>query len=165
MPAPSEGAMLRFEYSHWSQTRTGYQRHHLIPLEVVRHPAFADIFSAVGRVGFNPHDFASNGVCLPGCEALAIRTGLPLHRGPHPHYTQFVSEQVAFLCRDVSLKAPSAPMALMVKLSHLQGSLRRSLDRSNTSLWLNRRDPRHCSGRMVAFDDDLRQLSMTDLLV
>lgn len=157
--------MRSFEQDRRSQPRAGYQRHHLIPVEVVRHPAFAKIFAAVSRIGFNPHDFASNGVCLPACEAMAICTGLPLHRGPHPHYTQLVSEQVAFLARGVPVDSASGPMALMVGLSHLQGSLRRSLDRSNSILWLNRRDPRHGTGRLLAFDDDLRQLSMADLLL
>lgn len=157
--------MRSFEQDRRSQPLTGYQRHHLIPVEVVRHSSFAKIFAAVSRVGFNPHDFASNGVCLPACEAVALRTGLPLYCGPHAHYTQLVSEQVALLCRDVSVNVPHSPMTLMIGLSQLQGSLRRSLDRSNTALWLNRRDPRHISGRPLAFDDDLRQLSMAELLV
>lgn len=151
--------MASFAHERRFQPQAGYQRHHLIPVEIIRHPAFAKIFAAVSSVGFDPHDFASNGVCLPACEEVAIHSGLPLHRGPHPHYTRLVSEQVDCLGRDVS-----GPMALMIGLSQLQGSLRRSLDGSNSILWLNRRDPRHISSRLIAFDDDLRRLSMADLL-
>lgn len=155
--------MRAFEFNRGSPPPNGYQRHHLIPVEVIRHPAFATLFALVSQVGFSPHDFASNGVCLPACERMAIRTGLPLHRGPHPHYTQLVGEQVSVLSRDLTLDGPSVAIALMIRLGHLQGSLRRSLGQANSSLWLNRRDPRH-TGRLATFDNDLRQLSMMQFL-
>lgn len=153
--------MPSFEFSPRLQPPTGYQRHHLIPLQIVRHRSFAAMFANLSDFGFRAHDFATNGVCLPACERIALETGLPLHRGPHRQYTQLVSEQIAFLFGN---QPQGNFVALMVGLSHLQGTLRRSLQGSHSMLLLNKRDPRFETAGIAKFDVDLRRLSMTNYL-
>ena len=117
------------------------------------------------NIGFNPQDFSTNGVWLPASENVALKTGLPMHRGPHPHYNEFVSDQVAFLYRNLAVSSGEGLVALKLRINHLQSNLCRALLRADTGMWLNRRDPREDLAKFATFDDDLRQLSMTDLLV
>lgn len=157
--------MNGFAFSVRNCVRRGYQRHHLIPVEVVRRATIAKLIAPLKNVGFDPQDFATNGLWLPASEKIALETGLPLHRGPHPHYNEFVSDQVAFLYRNLVVSSPAGLVALKARLSHLQGSLHRALSRVDTAMWLNRYDPREDLAKFATFDDDLRQLSMADLLV
>jgi A nuclease family of the HNH/ENDO VII superfamily with conserved AHH len=157
--------MRGFAFNRSDMTREGYQRHHLIPVEVVCQPALASIMNPLITTGFNPREFNTNGVWLPASEQVAIKTGLPLHRGPHPHYNAFVSDQVAFLSRGLAIPSRDGLVALKLRLNNLQGNLWRALSRADTSMWLSRRDPREDLAEFATFDDDLRQLSMADLLV
>ena len=105
-----------------------------------------------------------NGLWLPASEEIALRTGLPLHRGPHPHYNEFVGDQTAFLYRNLAITSHEDLVSLKIRLNHLQVSLHRALSRTDTDMWLNRYDPREELAKFATFDDDLRQLSMADLL-
>ena len=52
------------------------------------------MFDTIGRplVGFD--DFRANGLLLPSTDEASLRTGMPLHRGPHHRYNQLVIERV-----------------------------------------------------------------------
>ena len=157
--------MSGFAFSRAGGVRKGYQRHHLIPVEVVCQSAFASFTAPLKNIGFDPQDFATNGVWLPSLEEVAIATGLPMHRGPHPHYNEFVSDQVAFLYRNLPCASHEGVAMLKSRLNHLQDNLWRALSRADTHMWLSRRDPREDLDIFAGFDDDLRQLSMIDLLM
>jgi len=55
---------------------------------------FGPMFSEIDRtcVGFD--DFRRNGLLLPATEAASVRTGRPLHRGPHRRYNEVVIARV-----------------------------------------------------------------------
>ncbi len=156
--------MGEFAFNVKNNVRQGYQRHHLIPVEVVSRTIIAPLISPLKNVGFDPHHFATNGLWLPASEEIALRTGLPLHRGPHPHYNEFVGDQTAFLYRNLAITSHEGSVSLKIRLNHLQVSLHRALSRTDTDMWLNRYDPREELAKFATFDDDLRQLSMADLL-
>ncbi|MFC3595202.1 AHH domain-containing protein [Novosphingobium piscinae] len=125
----------------------GLQRHHLLPRAVLAAPSFAALFAALGPgcVGFD--DFRRNGLLLPGtCEA-AQRLGLPLHRGPHPHYTAVVMDRLGAIERDWAGQhrrcARAARRDALFRLGLLQRGLRQSLLRERPRRRpLSRRDPR-----------------------
>ncbi len=73
----------------------GFQCHHLIPIEIVEHRAFAQFFGLARSQGFNPNDFITNGMHLPSCEKQAAAFRLPLHRGGHPLYNSMVAERIS----------------------------------------------------------------------
>ena len=52
------------------------------------------MFAEIGRerVGFD--DFRANGLLLPATDDATLRTGMPLHRGPHRRYNELVIERV-----------------------------------------------------------------------
>src|SRR3546814_3737092 len=50
----------------------GYQRHHLIPIGLLRRPQMAALFDALSGEGFALHRFDLNGLILPACERTAI---------------------------------------------------------------------------------------------
>ncbi|MCC6477614.1 AHH domain-containing protein [Sphingorhabdus sp.] len=74
---------------------TGFQCHHLIPLEVCSMASFSRFFLRMRAFGFVPNDFEANGMHLPSSEKLAEIFRLPLHRGPHPIYNSMVAERLA----------------------------------------------------------------------
>jgi hypothetical protein len=100
----------------------GFHCHHLIPLSVLEKRSFARIFGKARAAGFDPDDFASNGMHLPFREDLAIAFGLPLHRGPHHIYNEIVAEQISGWTRLHHLD-------LISRLHQLQIELRRGLRR------------------------------------
>ena len=151
-------------FSFKNGVRQGYQRHHLIPVEIITRGVMAPLIVPLKIVGFDPQDFATNGLWLPASEQVALQTGLPLHRGPHPHYSEFVSDQVAFLNRNLTISSREGLVSFKIRLNHLQSNLHRALSRTDTDMWLNRYDPREELAKFASFDDDLRQLSMADLL-
>lgn len=157
--------MRGFAFRRRDDAREGYQKHHLIPVEVVSRRSLSSLIAPLKNVGFDPQDFDSNGLWLPSSEKVAIETGLPMHRGPYPHYNAFVGDQVAFLCRNLAMSSRDGQVALKLRLGHLQGRLHSALSRVDTDIWLNRSDPREDLAKYATFDDDLRQLSMADLLL
>lgn len=129
--------------------RAGYdptlQRHHLLPRQLLSHPSFAAMLSKVGRKAVGFDDFRANGLLLPATEAAALRTGMPLHRGPHRHYNELVIERVGRIEQSWSqtrLNEPEAAMAeALMRLQLLQSALRRRLLSEHRRLVLNRKDP------------------------
>lgn len=96
-----------------------------------------------------PHrfdDFRANGLLLPCNERAAVRMALPLHRGPHRHYSGLVIERVgqveAAWSRLRLRNAESAVLQAQMRLDLLQRALRRFLlDSRRRRLVLNRHDP------------------------
>ena len=131
------------------------QRHHLLPRQILKSPAFSRMFDAIGRHCIGFEDFRVNGMLLPAREERAIRMRLPLHRGPHRHYNQMVIERVGQIERDWSgVQAHSGWTAradAAMRLSLLRRALRRLLLASiGRHVLLNSRDPR---GELVDFSD------------
>jgi hypothetical protein len=104
------------------------------------------MFSATGEQNRRFDDFRENGLLLPCREPVALRMGMPLHRGPHRHYSALVIERVGQielgwsrrrLCDD-----ESAAAHVRWRLGLLQGALRRSLlEDRRRRIVLNRKDP------------------------
>lgn len=121
--------MRGFNYNTDKMRRAGYQKHHLIPIEVYSSPIFERLFAQIRALGFDPRDFSTNGIWLPGTEETAVKSGLPLHRGPHPQYSMLVRESIDAFCdpRSFSHNLNAPGIELAKRISHLQGSLRRAL--------------------------------------
>lgn len=141
----------------------GFQRHHLIPVNLIQRPAFAPMFLLVQTVGFDARNFLSNGALLPGTEVMVERTGLPLHRGPHPKYDQLVADCLNEISNGIAKDPRAGPVLAYRWISDLQGRLRRALH-SDASLMLNRNDPRCSICPLFKLDYDILQLSMDDFL-
>lgn len=124
--------------------RPGWQRHHLIPIELIYRNQFGALFARLQTLGFVVHDFCYNGMMLPANEPDAIRYSLPLHRGPHPHYTDLTAEAVeavrAGLVGDPSIGDMHRALA---RIRRLQMTLQRSLTNGSRDprFALSRRDP------------------------
>jgi len=122
-----------------------FQRHHLLPRQLLSRRCFGTMFAVLGRerVGFD--DFRANGLLLPACEDATARTGMPLHRGPHPRYNEVVIARVGRIEEDWSRIRPRAPEAALgqalMRLQLLQDALRRQLLAERRRVLLNRRDP------------------------
>ena len=122
----------------------GLQRHHLLPRVLIGQPCFARLIEALGASA-TFDDFRRNGMLLPATEGAAVRMGLPLHRGPHPAYSEMVGERlggieagwVATRCSN----RDAAGIAALVALTQLQADLRRSLLDPHRTVRLNRHDP------------------------
>lgn len=103
------------------------------------------MFAAVGlvRVGFD--DFRRNGLLLPASEEASLRTGMPLHRGPHRRYNEVVMARVGTIeSRWAQARRSDEAEALaeaLMRLQLLQDALRRQLLAEGRRLVLNRRDP------------------------
>jgi hypothetical protein len=120
-----------------------HQSHHIIPVGVFAGPAFAAQFDALSGHGFDARQFQRNGVFLPATEVAAIRSGLPLHRGPHRRYNELVAYRVAAIFRDFD-RASSQPRARFdaaQRMDLLTSALRAVLRRTSPRMSLNQRDP------------------------
>ncbi len=121
------------------------QRHHLLPRQLLGERAFRRMFAAIGvqRIGFD--DFRANGLLLPATDRATLRMGMPLHRGPHPHYNQVVIERVGSIERQWAKDRPgmqlSARRDALFRLRLLQSGLRQRLLRKRRRMILNRHDP------------------------
>lgn len=134
----------------------GMQRHHLLPAQLLGKRCFRRLFDRLGRerVGFD--DFRRNGLLLPATEHDAIRSRLPLHRGPHGSYNELVIERVGQIEGDWARGRACAPddaleLAAM-RLALLQGALRRRLLTGPGRVRLNRRDPLGTDRDFTALD-------------
>ena len=141
----------------------GFQRHHLIPVNVVQRRVFEPLFLLVSSVGFDARNFVSNGVLLPASEDAVKLTGLPLHRGPHPQYDQLVSEGLAEISSELDRKTVGSPIVAYRRISDLQGLLRRALSHNET-LMLNRNDPRASVSSLCKMDYDIKRISIDEFL-
>lgn len=103
------------------------------------------MLSALGRDRLCFEDFRCNGLLLPANDHTAVRTGLPLHRGPHRQYNALVSERVGQIEAGWAAVWRSAPDVALLeayqRLELLQRALRRRLLDRQRRLQLNRRDP------------------------
>jgi hypothetical protein len=123
----------------------GLQRHHLLPRQLLSQRCFGRMFAEVGlsRVGFD--DFRRNGLLLPSTESASVRSGMPLHRGPHPRYNEVVIARVGRIEAQWSLvrrqDAGAALEEALLRLYVLQGALRRQLLAERRRFVLNRNDP------------------------
>jgi hypothetical protein len=124
----------------------GLQRHHLLPRQLLGERSFSRLFDLLGHdcIGFD--DFRRNGLLLPANDSAALRTRMPLHRGPHRTYSSMVAERVGQVEAEWSRLRPKAPEVAIdqavMRLSLLQRALRRRLmagDRKHFRL--NRHDP------------------------
>ena len=122
-----------------------FQRHHLVPRQLLWERCFGPMFAALGReqVGFD--DFRVNGLLLPANEDVTLRTGMPLHRGLHHRYNEVVIARVGRIEASwphVRIHDPEAAVAeALMRLHLLQGALRRQLLAERRRMLLNRKDP------------------------
>lgn len=123
----------------------GLQRHHILPMQLLRQPGTLGLFRALGRDRLPFDDFRRNGLLLPANDQSALQIGLPLHRGPHHGYNQLVSERVGQIEAAWANARRSAPEVALVdalaRLELLQRALRRRLLDQRRRMLLNRRDP------------------------
>lgn len=83
--------MRTFERLADSSVPDGFESLHLIPVGVFSSKAFAPAFEAMRADGFDVRFFRRDGLFLPATEVAAIRSGLPLHRGPHRRCNELVA--------------------------------------------------------------------------
>lgn len=124
----------------------GFQRHHLLPLQLLGARCFGGLFAALGRDEAGFDDFRRNGLLLPAAEAAVLRIGLPLHRGPHRRYNALVIERVGQIEAGWSSGRRQLPVTAradaLMRLDLLQRALRRRLlTPLGRRLILHRRDP------------------------
>lgn len=123
----------------------GLQRHHLLPRQAIKCRSFSAMFGVIGadRLGFD--DFRTNGLLLPATDQASLRTGMPLHRGPHHRYNEVVIERVGRIEQTWSrarvYDPESALRTALWQLGLLQGALRRGLLAERRKFVLHRRDP------------------------
>lgn len=121
------------------------QRHHLLPRQLLSRRCFGALFDGLGRqrVGFD--DFRANGLLLPASEEATVRTGMPLHRGPHRRYNEVVIARVGRIEEDWAQTRARDPEAALedalMRLQLLQNALRRQLLAERRRILLNRKDP------------------------
>jgi A nuclease family of the HNH/ENDO VII superfamily with conserved AHH len=141
----------------------GFQRHHVIPVNVIGRSVFAGLFAIVSQVGFSPHSFVANGLLLPSTEAMAVQTGLPLHRGPHKQYDALIAEGLDIIWEEMRRGSIANNVNILRLLSEFVGHIRRTLQHDGTLL-LNRNDPRSTHRPLSRLDSDILQLGAVDLL-
>jgi len=121
------------------------QRHHLLPRQLLAHRCFGRMFDSIGRHRVRFDDFSANGLLLPATEAATVRTGMPLHRGPHRRYTEVVIARVGRIEADWTQARRRNEMAALsealLRLQLLQAALRRQLLAQQRRVVLNRNDP------------------------
>jgi len=121
------------------------QRHHLLPRQLLSRRCFGVMFETLGRerVGFD--DFRVNGLLLPASEEATVRTGMPLHRGPHRRYNEVVIARVGRIEESWAVARRRDPEdalgEALMRLQLLQGALRRQLLAERRRVLLNSRDP------------------------
>ncbi|MEP3051259.1 MAG: AHH domain-containing protein [Erythrobacter sp.] len=121
------------------------QRHHLLPRQLLQRRCFGKMFTEIGRsrVGFD--DFRFNGLLLPANEDATIRTGMPLHRGPHRHYNEMALERVGCIESTWSQLRTTDPITAardaVFRIRLVQTGLRLRLLDVRDRLILNKKDP------------------------
>jgi hypothetical protein len=123
----------------------GLQRHHILPRQLLTHRGFCAMFAAVGRSAVGFDDFRANGLLLPATEQATIRTGMPLHRGPHRRYNEVVIARVGRIeerwARVRKRDGAAAQMDALWRLQLLQRALRCQLLAQRRRIILNHKDP------------------------
>ncbi len=142
--------------------KSGFQKHHLIPVQLLKMNAFVKLFERAEQAGFDARDFKSNGIYLPAYEKLAIESGRLLHRGPHPQYNALVGQRLGMI--EASLyKKHDVPDAASIafRLSYLQRGLRRTLLKKPRTITLNKRDPMSRNIDFRSLDNDVDNIWST----
>ncbi len=123
----------------------GLQRHHLLPRQLLSQRCFGVMFESVGRAAVGFDDFRANGLLLPATETVTMRTGMPLHRGPHRRNNEVVIARVGRIEERWSHARrhddAAALSEALLRLRLLQGALRRQLIAQRRRVLLNRNDP------------------------
>ena len=123
----------------------GSQRHHLLPRQLLSQRCFGRLFADVGRARVGFDDFRRNGILLPATEDASVRSGMPLHRGPHRRYNEVVIARVGRIeARWADLRPHDHEAALveaLMRLQLLQTALRRQLLAERRRVVLSRKDP------------------------
>lgn len=138
-----------------------YQRHHLIPKQAGCESDLTRVFQTLGDQGFSLEDFEHNGILLPCCEKEALRTGRPLHRGPHPRYNEIVIERLLVIAKLGNRFDRFEQMRefIQFRLALLQSSLRLGLSKRRfAKLHLNSRDPLRSMDNFDQMDLRIEQL-------
>jgi hypothetical protein len=121
------------------------QRHHLLPRQLLSQRCFGTMFARIGRAEVGFDDFRCNGLLLPATETASLRSGMPLHRGPHQRYNEVVIARVGQIeARWSMLRRQDEDAALveaLLRLHLLQGALRRHLLSQRRRALLNSKDP------------------------
>lgn len=141
----------------------GFQKHHLIPVQIFRSPNFARLFQIANSGGFDPRDFRTNGVYLPALEKIAASCGRPLHRGPHPRYNELVASRIAMIEKSIGRRSGNGPRdytptCTASRLYEVQRALRQTLLSKPSPIVLNRRDPMSRKVDFNHLDDDVDRL-------
>lgn len=121
------------------------QRHHLLPRQLLSQRCFETLFESIGSKQLDFDDFRTDGLLLPATDQASLRTGMPLHRGPHRRYNEAVIARVGRVEQEWSkariYDPESALRTALWQLGLLQSALRRGLLSERRKLVLNRRDP------------------------
>lgn len=123
----------------------GLQRHHILPRQLLSKHCFGSMFEKIGRASVGFDDFRANGLLLPATDEASLRTGMPLHRGPHRQYNEIVLERVGRIEEHWSATQGKDTKAAMrealERLTLLQAALRKRLLSDRRRMVLNRKDP------------------------
>ena len=134
-----------------------FQCHHLIPSETIFAACFRSFFKDLRHEGFRPHDFETNGIALPCTEGAACTTRLPLHRGPHPRYSEIVAQRVASIEHRYRTSGQSNFDANL-RIRWLQKGLKKALSQRKL-VPLNRRDPLRPAASFSYIDQTAQSIS------
>jgi len=127
----------------------------LIPLQAASIPEIHEPLNEIGRAGFEFDNFDKNGVLLPSDEQMALQTGRPLHRGPHPRYNQLVIERLLLIIRLSNQidNQVQRKVFFRLRIAILQSVLRKALVGSVLPVFrLNRKDPGLSSSDFAQLD-------------
>ncbi|MFU7528944.1 AHH domain-containing protein [Qipengyuania sp. ASV99] len=123
----------------------GLQRHHILPRQLLSKHCFGLMFEKIGRASVGFDDFRANGLLLPATDEASLRTGMPLHRGPHRQYNELVLERVGRIEEHWSATqgkdTETAMREALERLTLLQSALRKRLLSDRRRMVLNRKDP------------------------
>jgi len=123
---------------------SSFQRHHLIPLQAASMLCVSNSLKTMKLTGFDYDDFDTNGVLLPCNEVMALKTGHPLHRGPHPRYNELVLRRYDLIIKLSSKISDTLNRQSFfdMRISLLQSALRHGLLHAGfEKMRLNKRDP------------------------
>ncbi len=141
--------------------RPNYQRHHLIPRQARLESGLQNIFHSLQDGGFNLEDFETNGILLPSCENEALRTGWPLHRGPHPRYNEIVIERLVHISKlgDQIDKPAERQGFIQFRLFLLLSSLHSGLNKQRfKKISLSHRDPLRSKHKFDLIDSRIEKM-------
>ena len=145
--------------------RSAFQHHHLLPLSLLNRPQIGRFLAQLHLHGLKLNERASNCLWLPADEALSLRLGHALHRGPHPNYTNVVAERVERIRQRHSFAGQSRAAQWLAKedavarLKLLQRAMSHVLSGPGPRLLqLNRRDPMRCFSDCSYLDDAISRM-------